>query len=152
MRVVIASDHAGFVLKSAITKALQRGEHEVLDLGTYGDQPVDYPDFAVLLGEALLDGRADRGILLCGSGVGACITANKIVGVYACLCHDTYSAHQGVEHDNMNVLCLGGRIVGEALAIEIVNAFLSAVFSQEGRHLRRVGKMLQVENRYKNGK
>ena len=145
MRVAIACDHAGFPLKSAVITAVRRAGHEALDLGTDGDAPVDYPDSALAIGRALRAGDAERGILICGSGVGVCIAANKIDGVYAGVCHDTYSAHQGVEHDDMNVLCIGARIVGEALAVEIVAAFLGAVFSGEERHLRRVGKVKAIE-------
>ena len=140
MRVAIGSDHAGFALKEAI-KAFVAGEHgEVLDVGTHGSESVDYPDYAAAVGAALREHRADRGIILCGSGVGASMAANRIPGIRAGLCHDTYSAHQGVEHDDMNVLVLGGRVVGSELARELVEAFLNARFSGEGRHLRRRGE------------
>ncbi|MFZ6028366.1 MAG: RpiB/LacA/LacB family sugar-phosphate isomerase [Chloroflexota bacterium] len=151
MRIAIASDHAGFPLKQTILETVHALGHETLDLGTHrADEAADYPDAAAALARALLDGRAARGILLCGSGVGACIAANKIKGVYAGVCHDTYSAHQGVEHDDMNVLCLGARIVGPEPAKEIVAAFLNARFvgndpGQE-RHKRRVAKIRQLEN------
>jgi ribose 5-phosphate isomerase B len=145
MRIAIASDHGGFALKSAVIDAVRAAGHEVLDLGTDSAAPSDYPDFAVKIGEAIQKGDAERGILICGSGVGACIAANKIKGIYASVCHDTYSAHQGVEHDDMNVLCLGARIVGAALAEELVNAFLAARFSREERHMRRTGKIKSIE-------
>ncbi len=146
MRIAIACDHAGFPLKAAVLETVQAAGHTVVDLGTHSTAPVDYPDYAEKAGRALQRGEADRAILLCGSGVGACIAANKMQGVYACLCHDTYSAHQGVEHDNMNALCLGGRIIGIELVKEIVRAFLSVEFSTEERHHRRVGKILQLES------
>jgi len=146
MRVAIGSDHAGFVLKEAV-KAFLTAEHgEVLDLGTYSTDPVDYADYAEAVGRALRDNRAERGILLCGSGVGASMAANRIPGIRAGLCHDTYSAHQGVEHDNMNVLVLGGRIVGVELAHELIGAFLKARFTDEERHRRRLAKLTALEN------
>lgn len=145
MRVAIACDHGGFPLKGTILAAVQESGHEVLDLGAFDETSSDYPDFAEKIGQALVSGETERGILICGSGIGACIAANKIKGVYAGLCHDTYSAHQGVEHDDMNVLCLGARIIGPALATELVQAFLGAVFSREERHLRRVGKVRAIE-------
>lgn len=151
MRIAVACDHAGFPLKQAILDVIGRAGHESLDLGTDSENPVDYPDYAEKAGRAIQRGEAQRGIVLCGSGVGACIAANKMKGIYACLCHDTYSAHQGVEHDDMNVLCIGARIIGPELAGEIVSAFLSARFvgqdpGQE-RHARRVGKIRQLEQR-----
>jgi ribose 5-phosphate isomerase B len=146
MRIALACDHGGFPLKGVVSAAIQTAGHEVLDLGAFNLDASDYPDFAIKIGEAIHSGEAERGILICGSGVGACIAANKIRGIYAGLCHDTYSAHQGVEHDNMNVLCLGARIIGAALAEEIVSAFLSARFSNAERHLRRTGKILKIEN------
>jgi ribose 5-phosphate isomerase B len=145
MRVAIACDHAGFPLKENVISAVRAAGHEPIDLGTDSTQPVDYPDFSEKLGKFLQSGQADRGILVCGSGVGACIAANKMKGVYACVCHDTYSAHQGVEHDDMNVLTLGARIIGPSLAEELVKAFLSAEFSTEERHRRRVGKVRKIE-------
>ncbi len=148
MRIAVASDHAGFTIKDEVINIIQAAGHEVLDLGTYSQEPVDYPDFAVKMGKALLDKQADRGVLICGSGVGACIAANKIKGIYAGICHDTYSAHQGVEHDNMNVLCLGSRIVGIELVKEILKAFLAAKFDQEERFVRRFEKIQAIE---KNG-
>ncbi len=146
MRIAVACDHAGFTLKDEIISIVQNAGNEVLDLGTYNQEPVDYPDFAEKAGRAITQGQAERGIIICGSGVGACIAANKIKGIYACVCHDTYSAHQGVEHDNMNVLCLGGRIVGIELAKEIVIAFLNAQFSTEERHQRRFSKIQALES------
>lgn len=147
MRIVIACDHAGFPLKNEIIETVRGCGHEILDVGTFNTEPVDYPDFAEKAGLALVRGEADRAIVICGSGVGACIAANKIHGVYAGLCHDTYSAHQGVEHDDMNMLCLGARIIGGELANEIVRAFLGAVFSNEERHARRVNKVRAIEKR-----
>ncbi len=149
MIVAVACDHAGFPQKQTVLSAVRTEGHEVLDLGTNSAASVDYPDYARKIGEALLAGKAERGILLCGSGVGACIAANKIDGVYASVCHDAYSAHQGVEHDDMNVLCLGGRIVGPELIKELVAAFLRARFSGEERHVRRVNKVRQIEAAHK---
>jgi ribose 5-phosphate isomerase B len=149
MKVAVACDHAGFPLKEMVLDAVRAAGHEPLDLGTFNNDPVDYPDLAVKIGEALQGGQAGRGILLCGSGVGACIAANKIQGVYAGVCHDTYSAHQGVEHDDMNVLCLGARVIGPEPTREIVAAFLGARFlgNDPGgeRHARRVGKVRALE-------
>ena len=145
MRVAVACDHGGFLLKQTIIDTVRSAGHEVLDLGANNAQSSDYPDFAVKIGDAIHSGEATRAVFICGSGVGACIAANKIQGVYAGVCHDTYSAHQGVEHDNMNVLCLGARIVGAALAEELVKAFLGAEFSSEERHQRRVGKIRAIE-------
>jgi ribose 5-phosphate isomerase B len=145
MRVAVACDHGGFPLKHTILEAVTAAGHEAFDLGAFDASASDYPDFAVKIGQAIREGAADRGILICGSGVGACIAANKIPGVYAGLCHDTYSAHQGVEHDDMNVLCLGARIVGAALAEELVRTFLGARFSREERHIRRTGKIKAIE-------
>ena len=147
MRIAIGSDHAGFDLKEEV-KAFLVGEHrEVIDVGTYSKDPVDYPDYAEAVGEALRESRAERGIILCGSGVGASMAANRIPGIRAGLCHDTYSAHQGVEHDDMNVLVLGGRVVGIELARELIRAFVNANFSGEGRHVRRLAKITALENR-----
>jgi RpiB/LacA/LacB family sugar-phosphate isomerase len=146
MRIAVACDHAGYSLKDEIIAAVQQSGHEVIDLGTYGKEPVDYPDYAEKAGKALIQGQADRAIIICGSGVGATIAANKIKGVYACLCHDTYSAHQGVEHDKMNALCLGARIIGGELAKEIVKSFLAASFCAEERHIRRTNKIRAIEN------
>jgi ribose 5-phosphate isomerase B len=145
MKIALAADHAGFELKQVIAGALEQKGVTIIDLGTHDRLPVDYPDFARALGASIVSGQADRGIIICGSGVGACVAANKIKGIRAGLCHDTYSAHQGVEHDDINVLCLGSRIIGPALAQEIVHAFLGAVFSYEDRHVRRLNKILDIE-------
>ena len=146
MKLVIGSDHAGFDLKEILSIGLRERGCELLDVGTYNRDPVDYPDFAVALGDAILDGRAERGILICGSGIGASIAANKIRGIYAGVCHDTYSAHQGVEHDDMNVLVIGARVIGVALAQEVVNCFIGARFTHEERHVRRIHKMRMIES------
>ena len=148
MRVVVGADHAGFELKQVLVEELRKGSHEVLDVGTDGPAPVDYPDFAEKVGLAMRERRADRGILICGSGVGASVAANKMPGVRAGLCHDTYSAHQGVEHDDMNVLVLGGRVIGVAMARELVASFLGARFTDEERHRRRLAKVATLESRY----
>jgi RpiB/LacA/LacB family sugar-phosphate isomerase len=145
MRVALAADHAGFQLKEKMGAYLQRAGFEVRNLGTGDQESVDYPDFALAIGEALREGRAERGILICGSGVGACVAANKIKGIRAGLCHDTYSARQGVEHDDINVLCLGARVIGEELAKELSTAFLSAKFTGEERHRRRLAKIEVIE-------
>ncbi len=148
MRIVIGSDHAGFEMKMALGQHLRERGEEVLDVGTDSTAPVDYPDFAEAVGKAIIDGRADRGVLICGSGVGACVAANKIRGIRAGICHDTYSAHQGVEHDDMNVLVLGARIIGAMLAPELVDAYLKACFTHEERHTRRLGKIKALEARF----
>ena len=145
MRIAIAADHAGFPIKDEVINYVQSAGHDVIDLGTYNQEPVDYPDYAMKVGRAIQENQSDRGIVICGSGVGATIAANKIKGVYACVCHDTYSAHQGVEHDNMNVLCLGSRILGIELVKEIVSAFLAASFIHDGRFLRRFEKICALE-------
>lgn len=147
MTIAIGGDHAGYELKQLLIGELNQSGHQVLDLGTGSTEPVDYPDIARAVGQALVEGKAVRGILVCGSGVGASIAANKIRGIRAGVCHDTYSAHQGVEHDHMNILCVGARVVGPALAREIVMAFLHAEFSQDERHIRRVNKILDIEAR-----
>jgi len=146
MRIAIASDHAGFELKEKLNKYLIESGQSVQDLGTYNSNPVDYPDYAEALALVLKEGRADRGVLICGSGVGVTVAANKISGIRACLCHDIYSAHQGVEHDAMNILVLGAWVVGEKLAEDLVDAFLQAQFSGEVRHLRRLKKIEALEN------
>jgi RpiB/LacA/LacB family sugar-phosphate isomerase len=148
MNVALGCDHAGFVLKQDVGDAIIEGGHKVIDVGAFGTDPVDYPDFMEKVAKEILAKRAERGIFICGSGVGACIAANKIHRIFAGMCHDTYSAHQGVEHDDMNVLCLGSRVIGPALARELVQAFLKANFSREERHLRRVGKIHQIEDAY----
>lgn len=152
MQVVVGADHAGYELKEIIRKYLEEQDYDVIDVGTDSLEPVDYPDFARKVGEEVLRGEGRRGVLICGSGVGASIAANKVNGVRAGLCHDTYSAHQGVEHDNMNVLTLGGRIIGVELAKELVDAFLGAEFSHdEERHVRRVNKIHAIERDYSGG-
>ena len=138
MKIVIGADHAGFQLKAAIGDLLRSLGHEVLDVGTFNENPSDYPDYAEAVGRAVLDGKAERSLLICGSGVGGCVAANKLPGVRAGLCHDTYSAHQGVEHDDSNVLVWGARVVGIKLAEGLVKAFLGAEFTREERHVRRV--------------
>ena len=149
MKLALASDHAGFILKDELAGYLRQQGHEVIDLGVAtADVPSDYPDASAAVAQAVLDGRAERAVLVCGSGVGACIAANKFPGVYAAICHDTYSAHQGVEHDQMNILCLGARIIGVNLARELVDAFINAQFSGEERHVRRFGKMQAIEQQH----
>ncbi len=145
MIIAVAADHAGFPLKSRVMEAVRACGHEVLDLGTHSTEPVDYPDYARAVGEALQSGRAERAVLLCGSGVGASVAASKMKGVRAAVCHDTYSAHQGVEHDDMNVLTLGARIIGPELIPELVRAFLGARFTGEERHVRRLNKIKAIE-------
>lgn len=147
MKVVIGSDHAGFQLKNAMGDLLRSLGHEVLDIGTFNENPSDYPDFAEAVGRAILDGRAERGVLICGSGIGASVAANKLIGIRAGICHDTYSGHQGVEHDNMNVLVMGSRVVGEKLAEDIVRAYLPAKFTNEERHVRRLAKVAALEQK-----
>lgn len=148
MKLSIGADHAGFPLKLEIVKFLRESGHEVIDLGTNNTDPVDYPDYAEAVGRSILDGTVSRAVLICGSGVGASVAANKVPGIRAGLCHDSYSAHQGVEHDNMNVLVLGARVIGVALAKELVENYLRAEFTREERHLRRVGKIASIEQRY----
>ena len=145
MRLAVASDHAGFALKNDLVQRLRRHRCRVLDLGTHRPGPADYPDAARDVASALLRGRADRGILICGSAVGVSVAANKFPSIRAGACHDTYSAHQGVEHDDLNVLCLGARIVGPELAWELVRTFLGARFSGEARHVRRLHKIRELE-------
>ena len=149
MRIAIASDHAGFALKEQVREFLAKLSCTVLDLGAYNAEPSDYPDFAVAVGESLMSSNADRGILICGSGVGVCVAANKMPGIRAAICHDTYSGHQGVEHDDMNVPVMGSRIIGYALAFDIVDAFLHARFQPaEERFIRRLNKVKSIESRY----
>ena len=147
MKLVVGSDHAGFQLKDEMASLLKSLGHEVLDVGAYDERPSDYPDFAEAVGRAVLDGRAERGVLICGSGVGASVAANKLTGIRAGMCHDTYSAHQGVEHDDMNVLVLGSRVVGVKLAEDLLKAFLGAQFTREERHVRRLAKVKALENK-----
>jgi ribose 5-phosphate isomerase B len=145
MKVAFAGDHAGFPLKQWLLAELKKEGHEVIDLGAHNETPSDYPDFARALGKVVAGKEVERGILVCGSGIGACVAANKIKGIRAGLAHDTYSGHQGVEHDDMNVLCLGSRVIGPAPALEIARAFLAARFTNEERHARRLGKVLDIE-------
>lgn len=147
MRVAIGSDHAGFRLKTSLADMLRERGHQVVDVGTDSEAAADYPDYAESLALAVREGRADRGVMICGSGVGAGVAVNKVPGIRGAVCHDTYSAHQGVEHDDMNVLVLGARIVGPALARELVEAFLAARFSREERHRRRLEKVRRLETR-----
>jgi ribose 5-phosphate isomerase B len=147
MKIVIGSDHAGFALKNTMGDVLRGLGNAVLDVGAFNENPSDYPDFAEAVGRAVLDGRAERGVLICGSGVGASVAANKLVGIRAAVCHDTYSAHQGVEHDDMNVLVLGSRIIGVKLAEDLVKAFLGAQFTNEERHKRRLAKIAVLEQK-----
>ena len=148
MKVVIGSDHAGFQLKNAMGDVLRSMGNDVLDIGAFNENPSDYPDLAEAVGRAVLDGKAERGVLICGSGVGASVAANKLPGIRAGMCHDTYSAHQGVEHDDINVLVLGSRVIGVALAQELVKAFLGGKFTNEERHVRRLGKVRALEAKF----
>jgi RpiB/LacA/LacB family sugar-phosphate isomerase len=148
MRIAVGADHAGFQLKQNVAAYLRELGHEVIDLGTTSTEPVDYPDYAEAVGKTVLEGHAERAVLICGSGVGASVSANKLPGIRGAMCHDTYSAHQGVEHDDMNVLVLGARIIGVELARELVRTFLAAKFTHEERHVRRVGKIKALEKRY----
>jgi RpiB/LacA/LacB family sugar-phosphate isomerase len=148
MKIVIGSDHAGFQLKVAMGDLLRSLNQEVLDVGAFNENPSDYPDFAEAVGRAILDRKAERGVLICGSGVGASVAANKLTGIRAAVCHDTYSAHQGVEHDDMNVLVLGSRIVGVKLAEDLVKAYLAAKFTNEDRHVRRLAKVKALESKF----
>ncbi len=152
MRIAVGADHAGFPLKAPIIAELRRLGHDALDLGTSSEAAVDYPDFAQAVGEALMRGEAERGLLICGSGVGTSIAANKVPGVRAAVCHDTFSARQGVEDDDMNVLCLGARVIGQQLAFEIVGAWSRAAFSNAERHVRRLGKLKAIEAQYQQSK
>jgi ribose 5-phosphate isomerase B len=148
MRIVIGADHGGVHLKTILAEYADKAGHAVQDIGTYGPEAVDYPDYALAVVKAILDRSAERGILICGSGVGACVAANKAPGMRAAICHDTFSAHQGVEDDDMNVLCLGARVVGPELAKDIVRVFLSAQFSGAERHVRRLGKVTTIEREF----
>jgi ribose 5-phosphate isomerase B len=146
MRILFGADHGGFALKQELAAHLRGAGHDIVDLGAHEyDSGDDYPDFALAVARAVAAGQGERGVIVCGSGVGACVAANKVRGVRAALCHDTYSAHQGVEHDDLNVLCLGGRIIGGALAREVVDAFVGAQFTGEERHRRRLQKVLDAE-------
>lgn len=145
LRLAVGGDHAGFPLKQLVMERFSGRVRELIDCGTHDTEPCDYPHFAVEVAERINSGQADRGLLICGSGVGVSVAANKITGIRAAICHDTYSAHQGVEHDDMNVLCIGGRIIGSELTFEIVNAFLSACYTPEERHARRLQQVLALE-------
>lgn len=149
MKIAVGSDHAGFGLKQEVAESLRQQEHEVVDVGTNSTAPVDYPDYAEKVALAVRGGNAERGILICGSGVGACVAANKVPGIRAAICHDVYSAHQGVEHDDMNVLVLGARVIGPAVAHELVEAYVKARHTGEERHARRLAKVLALEKRYR---
>ena len=147
MRISVAADHNGYELKNEISEILKREGHDVIDIGPHSLDPLDdYPDFAKPLAKSVSSGETDRGIMVCGSGVGASVAANKVKGVRAAVCHDIYSAHQGVEHDNMNILCLGSRIVGTEVVRELVSAFISAEYTNEERHARRLNKVIEMEN------
>ncbi len=145
MRIAVGCDHAGFSLKGGLIEALRGLRHEVEDLGSYDTQPADYPDYALKVGLAVSSGRCERGVVVCGSGVGASVAANKVPGVRSALCHDTFSARQGVEDDDMNVVCLGARVIGPALAAEVLRAFVGASFSNAERHVRRLNKVKAIE-------
>jgi ribose 5-phosphate isomerase B len=148
MRIALSADHAGFELKQQLGAHLAKHGHEVIDLGAHSTAPVDYPDSAEAVAQTMFDGQAERGVIVCGSGAGVSIAANKFPGIRAAVCHDTYTAHQAVEHDDLNVLCIGSRVIGSALACEIVDAFLGAAFSREERHQRRLNKILAIERRF----
>ncbi len=147
MIIAVGTDHAGFLLKAAVIATVKACGHVVIDVGTYDEQKVDFPDYAYKIGKLLQNGEANRGIALCGSGVGVCIAINKMDGIYASVCHDTYSAHQGVEHDGMNVLCLGGRVIGEELAKDIVSSFVNANQLHETKYINRINKIKAIESR-----
>jgi ribose 5-phosphate isomerase B len=151
MKLVIGSDHAGFALKNSAGDVLRSLGHQVLDVGAFNENPSDYPDFAEAVGRAVLDGSAERGVLICGSGVGASVAANKLMGIRAAVCHDTYSAHQGVEHDDMNVLVLGSRVIGVKLTEDLIKAFVGAKFTNEERHARRLAKVKALEAKFAAG-
>ena len=146
MRIALGSDHAGYPLKDHLASWLAESGHAVYDLGTHNTDPVDYPDYSAAVASAVLDGRADRGIIICGSGAGAAVAANKLNGIRASVAHDTYTARQMVEHDDVNVLCLGARVIGSEVARELITAFLQAKFSREDRHVRRLEKIKALEN------
>ncbi|TBR17504.1 ribose 5-phosphate isomerase B [bacterium] len=148
MKIAIGADHAGFPLKAAVVERLKAKGHEVTDLGTHSEAACDYPDFAHAVAAAVAEGRAERGVMLCGSGVGATVAVNKVPGVRGALCHDTFSARQGVEDDDVNVLCLGARVVGVSLALEVLDAWAAARFSNAERHARRRDKVVAIERRY----
>jgi ribose 5-phosphate isomerase B len=147
MKIVVGSDHAGFPMKGKVLESLRASGHEVIDVGSYDENPVDFPDIATQVAEAILSKRADRGLMVCGTGVGASIAANKIRGIRAAVCHDVHSAHQSVEHDDVNVMCIGAQIVGPWLAVDLVDSFLSAKFSDEEDYRRRVAKLDEMDQR-----
>ena len=151
MKVAVGGDHAGYAMKTELAAQLTASGHQVEDVGAFDARPSDYPDFARLVAQVVLSGACERGVLVCGSGVGASIAANKVPGIRAALCHDTFSARQGVEDDDMNVLCLGSRVIGPALAQEVLRAFLAARFSGAERHVRRVGKIKAMEEEARHG-
>ena len=151
MRIALAADHAGYLLKNELKAKLGEQGHDVLDLGTDSPVPVDYPDSAEAVAGAIRGGQAERGIIVCGSGAGVSIAANKFPGIRAAVCHDTYTAHQAVEHDDMNVLCLGARVIGGALALDLAHAFLGATYAREDRFQRRLDKVLTIEKRFMGG-
>jgi ribose 5-phosphate isomerase B len=151
MKITIGSDHAGYALKKVLIDHLQKNGHQLTDVGTHSTAPVDYPDYAEAVANGVLHGGTERGILICGSGVGASVAANKVPGIRAGLCHDSYSAHQGVEHDNLNILVLGARVVADELAKDLCTIFLDARFTGEDRHQRRLAKIQAIEQRYSNG-
>lgn len=151
MRIALAADHAGYLLKNEVKARLSAQGHDVVDLGTDSPAPVDYPDSAEAVAGAIRDGQAERGIIVCGSGAGVSIAANKFPGIRAAVCHDTYTAHQAVEHDDMNVLCLGARVIGGALALDLVSAFLGARYAGEERFQRRLDKVTRIEERFTGG-
>jgi RpiB/LacA/LacB family sugar-phosphate isomerase len=148
VRIAIASDHEGFEMKTDLATWLAQAGHQVQDLGTNSTVSVDYPDYAEAVGLAVSEQRADRGVIVCGSGVGAAVAANKIPGIRCCICHDSYSAHQSVEHDNLNMLALGARVIGSAVARELVDIWLKAQFTGETRHVRRLGKIRKMEEEF----
>ena len=148
MKIAVATDHAGFPIKARVIQELERLGHETLDLGTCSTDPVDYPDYAKAVADAVLDGRAERAVLICGSGAGACVAANKFRGIRSATCHDTFSAHQCVEDDDVNVLCLGARVVGAELAAELARTYVNAKFSGAERHRRRLAKISGFEEKF----
>ena len=148
MNIAFGADHGGFLLKAVLVEHVKKLGHKAQDLGTFSAESADYPDYSRAVANALIDGSAERGILICGSGVGACVAANKFPGIRAAICHDTFSAHQGVEDDDMNVLCLGARIIGPELAKEVVTTFLGATFSGAERHVRRLNKVKKIEKEF----
>jgi RpiB/LacA/LacB family sugar-phosphate isomerase len=145
MRIAVGSDHAGYEMKEDLASWLAESGHAVYDLGTHSNDPVDYPDYSAAVAQAVLDGRADRGVIVCGSGAGASIAANKLNGIRAAVAHDVYTAHQMVEHDDVNIICLGSRVIGQALAEDLVKTFIEARFSRDDRHVRRVDKIRALE-------